>query len=336
MTQQDELDKGNAEQPADNKQVDSAEPVDASTGEHAAGKPAGKRDIAGGGIGGGEVRAVAPPVRRAPSNLPLLLLVVLVLLLGGGYLLISRDSPPAQVVQKQPIPVRPLNDPQVEEQRIAQQQVAAVPTPQEERPANEVEKDVATAAVAENIQPAAETATQAEAPVAAAAPSVATPPEVATEPEKTSAPVILYSVMVGPFVSKSSLSEAIEQLRALGFEPQQTSGRGMVEMIRLLEGRYPAKEARSRLAALKKKVRSAFVLRDGEQRAIYAGSFYDGERAEKLRSELAESGIRLTPVVGEVEMDGKMLIALQADQQTAREVAEHIGKSGLRTHVVRK
>ena len=92
---------------------------------------------------------------------------------------------------------------------------------------------------------------------------------------------------IGPFLSKSTLETAKERLLALGYRPEQTTGRGPVPMIRLLEGVYPAEEARRQLATFKKTVRSAFILPQGEQWALYAGSFYAPERAERLRRTLA-------------------------------------------------
>lgn len=303
------------------------------TAEHA--EPAVKTvrvDLAANGSSGGsEVRAADPPPRSNPSNLPLLLLV-LVVLLAGGYLFLSTGSSPepATVVgapQKQPIPIRSKADSQVKGQRGDPQRIAVVEKP--------VAKPVAEKAA---LQPSAAEKVEvvAEKPVPPVEEPVVVPHQLAAKGGEEAGPAALYSVMVGPFLSKAKLTPAVKQLRELGFKPQQTTGRGMVTMIRLLEGTYPADEARTRWTALKKKTRSAFMLPAGDERALYAGSFQDAERAEILVDKLAVAGVGLTRVATAVEMDGKMLRVVQADQQTAKQVARQIGKTGLQALVVRQ
>ncbi len=276
-------------------------------------------DIAGQGIASGEVRAVEPPPRLGTSNLPLLVALLLVVLFGIGYSLLSgsgpSSTPEAEIAQRQPMPKRYESDKQIQEETVDQQSVAAV----EPAPKADPVKQVAA------VVPAIE---KVEKQAALAVESTVAKPSVKPAP--------LYRVMVGPFLSKNALENAQAQLRELGFESQPTKGRGMVTMIRLLEGIYPVAEAREQLKKIKKSVGEAFYLPAGDKRAIYVGSFSDPERAASYAEKLAKKGVRVTQAPSDVEMTGKMLIALQADQDTARQVAALIGQAGLKTQVVRK
>lgn len=146
----------------------------------------------------------------------------------------------------------------------------------------------------------------------------------------------LFTISVGPFINPAELHQAIGLLQELGMQPQQKVGRGQVSMIRLLEGVYPAAEARIRLAELQKIVNSAFLLPAGDKLGVYAGSFHQESQAEKMRDDLAEKRIDVLMVDSEVQMNGTMLIALQADQQTANEVVTHISSLGLHTQMLAK
>lgn len=146
----------------------------------------------------------------------------------------------------------------------------------------------------------------------------------------------LFTVIVGPFINADELHRAIGLLQELGMQPQEKAGRGPVAMIRLLEGVYPATAARIRLAELKEIVNSAFLLPVGDQLGVYMGSFHQEDRAQKMRDDLAGQMIDVLLVDSEVTMSGTLLIALQADQQTANEVVTHISSLGLHTQVREK
>lgn len=146
----------------------------------------------------------------------------------------------------------------------------------------------------------------------------------------------LFTVTVGPFIHSDELQQAISSLQELGLKPQKSIGHGQVSMIRLLEGVYPVAEARVHLARLKQVVNSAFILPSGDQLAVYSGSFHQRVRAQQMRDDLANKRIDVTLVDSEITMKGTMLAALQADQQTAREVAAHISSLGLPTQVSEK
>lgn len=152
--------------------------------------------------------------------------------------------------------------------------------------------------------------------------------------ETTPQPSSLFSVSVGPLISDDEVTQAISQLQVLGFQPEKTQGHGVVTMIRLLEGTYPPTVARRHLQKLKTKVASAFLLPHGDKLSVFAGSFHQEERAAKLRDELAAKNVAVTLVDGHIKMVGTELVVLQADRQTAKEVADHLSELGLKTRVV--
>ncbi len=139
----------------------------------------------------------------------------------------------------------------------------------------------------------------------------------------------LYTVVAGPFVNTVNVNNAITTLRKLGFEPYRSQGRGSVTMVRLLEGSYGMTAAKSRLAILKKTVKTAFMMPNGEKIAIYVGSFQQHERAKKYQAKLANEGIDVDLVTTDVVMNGTTLVVLQADQQTASEVLALIMERGI-------
>lgn len=175
---------------------------------------------------------------------------------------------------------------------------------------------VETAAVSTNMKPA-ETETREK-----------------TMTEPTQPPLSLFSVSVGPFISDDEVTQAVSQLQELGFQPEKTQGRGMVMMIRLLEGTYSPAVARRHLQKLKNNVKSAFLLPQGNKLSVFAGSFHQEKRAAKLRDELAAKNIDVTLVDGHVEMSGTKLVVLQADRKTAQEVADHLSELGLKTGII--
>ena len=148
--------------------------------------------------------------------------------------------------------------------------------------------------------------------------------------------VPLFTVAVGPFINAADLQQAASLLKDLGLQPQKIPGRGQVTMIRLLEGVYPEAEARVHLKKLKKTVKSAFLLPLGDKLAVYVGSFHQESQARKMQNELALQMVKVSLVDSEVTMNGTLLVALQADQQTANEVAAHISSLGLYTQLLEK
>jgi hypothetical protein len=260
-------------------------------------------DIAGGGIADGEVRAVESPAKAGALGKPLLLLVAL--LLVGGFFLLKSGSLPGP---SKPTPA-PVAVPQ-----------AGIKFPIL-RPVEEV------------VEPNPVAATASRAPAQPATPAPAATETTVAMPSPQQPPAERYAVLVGPFLNAARLAAAAAELDKLGFRAEPTKGRGLVSMIRLQEGVYPADQAHRRLAELNKTVGSAFLLPAGENLALYVGSFSDPARAAILREQLLAKGITVEPVVSEMEMDGKLLLALQGDLETARQAAETISRAGFHTQV---
>ncbi len=156
-------------------------------------------------------------------------------------------------------------------------------------------------------------------------------PSPAAAPARTEK---LYTVAVGPFLTEEEIGRASAALEALGLQAERQRGHGRVDMIRLRLGGFPEQQARLRLNELKQYTNSAFLLPEGEQWALYAGSFHDRARALRLQQELAQQQIVVDLQTTAIEMDGTLLLALQADQQTARQVAGHVREQGLNAQIV--
>lgn len=143
----------------------------------------------------------------------------------------------------------------------------------------------------------------------------------------------LHTVVVGPFISGESLKNAEQTLAELGLQAEKESGRGMVSMIRLQEGIYSSAQAQKRLVKLKKIIKSAFLLPQGTKKVLYAGSFSEKDRALQLQAQLKQKHVDVELVKAEISMNGTLLIALKADQQTAGQLAQHIKERGLNVQV---
>lgn len=145
---------------------------------------------------------------------------------------------------------------------------------------------------------------------------------------------VLYAVEIGPCINKLELNEATEALNQYGFGVRQILGSGPVKIVRLLEGVYPPEKARRRLAVLKETVDSAFLLPEGGQFRLYAGSFHESDRAHHFAELLGQKQIKVAEVAVEVEMQGRMLVVQQVDRQTAETIAERISRLGLIAQVI--
>ena len=143
----------------------------------------------------------------------------------------------------------------------------------------------------------------------------------------------LYTVEIGPCISRHELNQATKVLRNHGFTPREISGSGPVKMVRLREGVYPHDEALRQLALLKKTVDSAFLLPERGQLGLYAGSFHDSERAVRFLKVLEQKQIKVTAVAVEIEMQGRMLVIQQVDRPTAETIAEQMSRLGLTAKV---
>lgn len=256
---------------------------------------------------------VKPVKAQTASSSWLIVVLLLLVLLAAGCILALLKLPPT-TPQPQSLP-----DPSVE---------VRVPMPSRQF---SVESETAekTAVAVEKIETAAVNEPSPE-PRNAAAEKV---DKNSAVPVEKAADTRLYSVVVGPFISSDSLERGNELLQDMGLQAEQQKGRGLVHMVRLQQGVYRADEAQQQLEKLKKHVKSAFLLPRGDKKALYAGSFFEVERAERLQQQLRGKGLDLELVEAGVNMTGTMLVALQADRKTARQLADLISQRGLNVQV---
>lgn len=284
-------------------------------------------DVVGGGIADGEVRPVPPPAQLHHSRGPVLLFLLLLLLIGAVVWFGLRSIP--------------LSEPEPSASKPAVQSQAAMHIPID-RPVEEVVLEPPPEVAAKKLvtmQPPSAPASIDAGPVVAQTESEQGGPDAAIEeknlpapaPEPTPSP---FAVLVGPYLSSSSLEEAAADLKQRGYTTETTRGKGPVEMIRLLEGVYPVDDGHKRLSLVQKKAKSAFVLPVEGKLALYVGSFADRGRADQLSAELEKKGVHVTPVIAEVEMDGKMLAIPEQDQQVAQTLAGQLENSGYTTRVI--
>ena len=254
-----------------------------------------------GHLAGREVKVVDQVKRNLPGQILLILLASL-LVVGIGLWIVNFL--PLSVQQNR-----------TEIQSVEQRLPVPPRTPQEP---SVVVADVqeGTGSTADEVLPA--TAQQTQLPSAVL--PVSEPNKIVSEQ--------LYSVRIGPLMSKDEMQQAKEVLERLGLPFQRTSGRGLVTMTRLREGIYPEPMAQKRLNEVKKISKEAFLLPQGAEKALYVGSFHEEFKALEFQQELAQKQLKVTPVKVELTMEGPCLVALQADIQTAQQVAAHLQTYG--------
>ena len=279
-------------------------------------------DIAGQGIAGGEVRAVEPPKREGIGPLLLGLLLLVGLIAGGIYLVNGKVT--SRTPQLGPDSHKRYSIEPVEEQQMSEPPVATVEASAAQKMRREAAAAKTTVVTPEEDASVAKVATAATAATVEEAPGSANP-GAETGP--------LYRVLVGPYLYVTDTNKAAAALERLGYQGRRIDGKGPVAMVRLLVGSYPPAEARSRLAALKPQLEDAFLLPDGDQLAIYAGSFSDRKRAENYSKLLAKQGLSVTPIVNELEMSGKLFIVAETEQEDARKMTERLTAAGLNARI---
>jgi len=306
----DQKDLFNADEQQDEKRSGAESLSPASAAEEPAAEAV--EDIAGRGIAAGEVRTVElPPKQKSSTPLVVVLFVLLLLFAGGYYLLNGGLGAPPTVNSGQEVaaPKRYAIEKNVTVEVVEPKPVAVVET---------VEQPVLKAATAK--------------------PEVEKPPPVKNSvatavAEEKAAPVAVkqpqYQVLVGPFLQTAMLEAAAQKLKQLGLQSEVTRGRGPVAMTRLLEGIYLREEGQERVKLIKKQVGDAFLLPTGDKLALYVGSFTDPQRAQQYADQLAKKGVAVTPVTSEVEMNGKMLIAMQGEREAAKAVTARVIAVGL-------
>lgn len=281
--------------------------------------------------------AEADPVSDK-SNLVRLLIPLLVLLAAGaGYLWLASGAPdsPAPVVQtaKQPIPL-----PQPPPVTTA----VELPTPVAEQSAGAQSEPAVTAAPAKDARPALAAVLDVAVAEAVPAPPAGLTdlkPSVATASAPLPAvPPGLYTVQVGAFRQPESLEEARRIAARTGYPVRVEEARQMTRMTRLLYGRFSAEVATLKLAELPTlAATAAFQVTDGDQSAIYVGSFSQPDKARAYAEALADQGLVVEAESVEVPVPlYKLKLGPFRDRAAAEQAAVDARAGGLSAQVLRK
>ena len=186
--------------------------------------------------------------------------------------------------------------------------------------------------IAEKSEPIAEKSE----PMAGEAPAVA----VSTS-EKPPAPVAPaasdYVLQVGAFVVDSNLEITLDKVKKLGFDPVVLERRKSTTMTRLRVGAYPEPVAREKLQELQQLIASAFLLHEEQQMVLYAGSYYNVNRARSMADKLFQHDIRIEEEPVEIQVPMKIVrFGKFHDSAAASVVAGQAKKSGLDVLVVKR
>ncbi|HKJ04151.1 MAG TPA: SPOR domain-containing protein [Geopsychrobacteraceae bacterium] len=291
----------------------------------------------------------------------LLLLLLVVLSLGAAYfylgdmLFAPEPVAPPKVVQSKPQKLKIPERKPVQSEKQAVEDVVmptekVVGTPVKKQPEAAV---VAAAAESEPVvaadEPAAEQPAK-DAPKREATSDVA---EKKPEPEAEVAAVNSeekfekiatspmpkgpYVLQIGAYVLESNLVRTLDLVKSLGYEPIVLDGKKNVSMTRLRVGAYPEKVARQKLIELQKLAPSAFLLLEGDQMALYAGSYYGLDRARSDSDLLYQHDIHLDEETVEVAVPIQTVqFGAFSNAREAEVIAEKARKKGLDTLVIKK
>jgi hypothetical protein len=155
------------------------------------------------------------------------------------------------------------------------------------------------------------------------------------EPKR--APTGNHLLIVGDYPSDALMREARDKVVRAGLKPAVEKGSAhTVPMHRLLVGEYGDREgAVVALQRVKAGGASGFMLREGDQFVVYAGSFHESERAAVEREKLAAKGLVTILRKSSVSVPSLRLTAGRfATQAEAQKAAAKLTKSGLEPRVV--
>lgn len=279
--------------------------------------------------------AVASPPRKSSTSRLLLLILLLVAVAAGAYFYLGTEEPVTvakiPVPMKKPMPVKPQPQPQ------------PVPLPKPAKP--EAAPAAAASVPAASVTPPApaEPAPVAKAEAPAPVPAEKAPATPVGKPQPVAAEVPepapvetasvasgAYRVQVGAYLLPDNLHETEAQVRKLGYQPQVVTGSRPVEMTRLLYGKFSKQEAAGELAKLQKHAPDAFMVHNGDQVSIYAGSYVSLDKARRFADLMFEKGVRLSEETAKVPVPFYHLsVGPLADHQAAAEVLNHLHQAGL-------
>lgn len=269
-------------------------------------------------------------LRQSLSQRNLLLILLLLLALGaGGYYYLNGIPEPA------PQPATPVKA-KVTVQLEAPKPVEVKPeTPVAAAPSPAQAPQAAPSAVPEKVVPAP-AGTVANTPESA--PAATVPAEVKNEVVPTPASKQPFTLSAGAFLSKENQQEVEKKIRRLGYTPKVQTVSGMVPMTRLLLGIYDdpaAAQARSR--ELSTLVPNLFSLQEGDNVALYAGSFQNIDQARQYAEKLHQQGILADEETVTVPMPLKKIsFGAFANRAEAEQAAKRAATAGLSAQVVKR
>lgn len=182
-------------------------------------------------------------------------------------------------------------------------------------------------------------------PAAAPLPAKKSPPPPAEPVKKTAVKPVApkraasgnYLLVVGDYPSDPLMREARDKVVRSGLKPAvEKGGTHPVTMHRLLVGEYGDREgADASLHRIKAGGASGFMLREGDQYVVYAGSFQDSERAAAEREKLAAKGLVTVLRKSSVSVPSLRLTAGRyATKAEAQKASAKLTKGGLAPRVV--
>ncbi|MFO7983978.1 MAG: SPOR domain-containing protein [Desulfuromonadales bacterium] len=237
--------------------------------------------------------------RRRVLLLVLLLLVIVagaLFYLGPGLLdpeiaQTPAPPPPKKDVVKLPPPEaadevqgldkeEPASEKDVKKEEIPEQSVVAVE--KLERPADEDSAQSAKEPAADEKSAPAEPVDEAVA---------------VTEEQKGD-----YALQVGAFLLDSHLKSVEAAVKKLGYEPRHTRRSGKVTMTRLKVGSFDEETAQARLKSIRSLAPDAFITKKDGKVNLYAGSYYNLDRARAFADRLYGQGVQVEEKSVEVEL----------------------------------
>lgn len=305
----------------------------------------------------GEDFVEEPPrkgLRQSLSQRNLLLGLLLLLALGGGgyYFLSSDPVPPPQpappVKAKAKIAVKPATPAPTASPAPAPAPAPAVkpasPTPVAAAPAKSPQPVAASPAAV--VKPASTSPATKAAPVAAVPATKAAP--VAAVPEAKSKVAALapasspaipkpFTLSAGTFVSEKNQRNVEKTIRRLGYTPKVTSTYSMVTMTRLWLGLYDPETAEEKRRELSAKVPGLFTLKQGDQVALYAGSYQDIDQARRFADQLYLLDILVNEETVSLRMPVKSIsYGSFSSREEAEKAAKRAAAAGVSAQVVKR
>jgi cell division protein FtsN len=145
-----------------------------------------------------------------------------------------------------------------------------------------------------------------------------------------------YTIQAGAYAETTNRDQAMKKLRQLGFEARSTPVTRTQAMTRLLIGVYATDVARAKAKELAPRAPKLFILKQGDQLAVYAGSFSDPNKAKDAAAELARRGVQVSEERAEVESTlWRLTFGGFADAASAKAAAAKAKAAGLEARVIR-